>query len=129
MPTQVYWDNPDKTIIVREMTDDWTWEDYGKAIGEVHQMLSEVDHVVDITVDCRGTYKLPQGALQKLANSNRRYPQNIGQQVIVATSYFLEIFAKMVQQYMPHMRHLFTYVNTVDEAYQHIDESRTQTSG
>lgn len=126
MQTRVYWDNSDKTIIVREMSGDWTWEDYGKAIGQVHTLLGEVSHTVDIIVDCRESNGLPTGALRNLSSANKSYPQNIGQQVIVASSYFIELFAKMLQQYMPDKKHLFAYVHTMDDAHKHIETNRTE---
>ena len=124
MPTRVYWDNEEKTIIVREMTDKWTWKDYGQAIQQVHEKLGEVSHTVDIIVDCRETSDLPSGALRNLSTSNKVYPQNVGQQVIVATSYFIELFAKMLRDYMPEKQHMFTYVHTMEEAYRHIATHR-----
>lgn len=125
MPVRVYWDNPEKTIIVREMSGEWTWEDYGRAIGQVNEYLNQVHYTVDIIVDCRESNSLPSGALGNLSSSNKTYPQNIGQQVIVATSYFIQLFAQMLQQYMPDKKHLFAFVNNMEDAYKLIEENKS----
>jgi len=124
MPISVTWDNDGKTILMRKMTNPWTWQDYGDAMKVVHQMLSEVEHTVDIIVDCTEINDLPDGALGTLAKSNRQYPTNMGKQYIVSSSYFIEIFSSMLADMASSKKSLFIHKLTMQEAYADIQAER-----
>ena len=120
MPITVFWDNPEKTILMRKVINPWTWQDYAAAMKEVMQKLSEVDHMVDIIVDCTEINDLPDGALGSLAKSNRQYPPNMGQQYVVSSSYFIEIFSNMLADMTTSRKGLFMHKLDLQEAYDEI---------
>jgi hypothetical protein len=128
MPARVYWDNEEKSIIVREMSGDWTWEEYFVAIKQVREFLDEVDHHVDIIVDCRETYKFPTAALPNIANANRSYSANMGVQVIVGSNLIVKMFAEMLQKVMPQAISHFLFVNAIEDAYKVIKKHNDEKS-
>ncbi len=47
------WYDDQRTIILIEYTDPWTWEDFHVAWGEVIRMMGSVTNTVDLIVDMR----------------------------------------------------------------------------
>ena len=127
MPISVTWDNEEKTILLRKVTKPWSWQDYIEAMKVVHQKLSEVDHMVDIIVDCTEINNLPDGALGSLSKSNRAYPENMGQQFVVSSSLFIELFSNMLAGMTNNNKSFFIHKHTIEEAYEEIKLLRTPT--
>lgn len=125
MPINIFWDNDEKTILIRKMLDPWTWQDYANAIEEVHQKLTEVDHTVDIVVDCTAIDAIPVGGLGSLLKSNRDYPPNAGNQYIVSSSNFIELFSHTLAKMASNYKNYFIYKPTMDAAYSEIRQLRT----
>lgn len=66
---QIYWYDPEQTIIVYEFDGTWTWEDCYVVVDEKDQMLASIEHPVSVIIYARNpSLKIPERALCNLRN-------------------------------------------------------------
>lgn len=84
------WDNAHKTIIRLEFETEWSWEQLYDVIASTDDMITSVEHTVDIIIDIEGS-QIPKdfmsAAKSLLANPEPR--DNEGHRVIVGASTFI----------------------------------------
>lgn len=107
------------------MVGNWTWEEYFAAMSNIGRMMTEVDHTVDVLVDCFNMGDFPNVALQNISTANRTPPSNMGVQVIVGDSMMLEIMSSMLTKMNPNAARMYNYATSYDEAMGIIEKSRS----
>ena len=126
MPIQVFWDNAEKTIVRREMSGKWTWDEFFESQQAVNSMLEGLPQTVDQIFDVRQAAALPQGALTQLRSATNQRAYNSGLRVVVGPNRFYEVMFTMLAKIMPHLKESVVMVETLDDAYQLIQESRNK---
>jgi hypothetical protein len=126
MPIQVIWGNEEKTVILREMSGKWTWDEFFESQRTVNDMLEGIPQTIDQIFDVSRASALPQGALTQLRSATNQRAYNSGLRVVVGPNRFYEMMFAMLAKIMPHLKDSVVMVETMEDAYQVIQESRNK---
>lgn len=126
MPTQVIWDNPEKTIIRHIYTGHVSTNDY-KAVALLSaNMLNTVSHLVDVIIILNDVRPNIDGFLRGSHFANKIMPVNQRLVVIVNADVHLQGIVKMASKFTPKIAHQTQFVDTIEEAYQLIAKSQVR---
>lgn len=109
MPFVVVWDNEDHTVIRTETHGYWTWDEYHRALDAALDMMTSVEHTVDIiNVRLPGSVTPSGNPLPHLMRASRIYPAhhrmtiNVGSNTIgrSLTKVFLRLFPQFSKRLM-----------------------------
>lgn len=67
MAIQVQWDNRQQNVIHVEFESEWTWEQLENTLDQIDQLMSSVNHTVDVIIDLEGS-KIPGDFLNAAKN-------------------------------------------------------------
>lgn len=128
MPTQVIWDNPEKTIIRHVYIGNATITDY-MAVAQLNAaMLNTVSHPVDVIITLTNVNPNSDGFLRGAHYANKIIPKNQRLVVIVNADVHMQGLVKMVAKFTPDLSKHTHFVDTLDEAYhlitKHHDKAR-----
>jgi hypothetical protein len=129
MKINVSWDNDAKTILHYKFAAGWSWNDLREIFNEGYQMLSTVDHPVDVIMDfTEAAMFAPSGAIgqaRHVANNPRH--ENIRLTILVGSSFVSSIF-NMMSRIAGNLSGKWdvVFVNTLDEAYQKINDHQAK---
>ena len=123
---QVFWDNPEKTILVREFPKDWTWDDYRLSIQKMRQMLQEVEHDVYIIIDCRNIQWLPKGAIHYFNAGNRDMPSHVAMRILVSESNLVHGVFSVLSRIASRDFRNFYFVTNMGEAHKKIAQAKSK---
>jgi hypothetical protein len=119
MPIQVFWDNPQKTILRCDFGETWTLEEYHVAIDDMHGMVTSVPHRVHIISDFSRSRTSPTGLLSAGPHIESRKPINMGLNVIIGAKGFIKSMLNVAQRlHLTDTR--IELANSVEEGYQAI---------
>jgi hypothetical protein len=81
------WDNREKTVVLLEFETEWSFSDLEDAIRRVDEMITSVDHQVDVLIDVEGA-KLPKDVMNmaKMLISTGEARANEGNRIVVGAS-------------------------------------------
>jgi hypothetical protein len=122
---QVFWDDDDKTILIRQSPENWVWNDYLLCVLRTRQMAQEVKHPVYLILDCRGVKVIPQDSMSYFNVGHQALPLNIVMRVLVTRNKLLQTIFALLRQIVPHNFENFYAVSTMEEAYKKIAEAKT----
>ena len=126
MPTQVIWDNPEKTIIRQIYTGHVSTTDY-KAVSLLSAtMLNTVAHPVDVMIILNDVRPNIEGFLRGSHYANKIMPANQRLVVIVNADVHLQGIVKMASKFTPKIAQQTQFVDTIEEAYQLITKSQAR---
>ena len=117
---KVFWKNAEKTILVREFSSDWTFEDYTAAITTMRQMLTEVKHDVYIVIDATQVQRVPLGAMTYFHEGNRNLPSHVKMRILVSRQSLLQSIFTLLLRIAPDSFGNFYFVSSLEAAYQKI---------
>lgn len=64
---QVYWHDPERTIMIYEFGEEWHWDEFYAAVEEEEKLLDEVDHSASVIFYSENSLvKIPDNALNHL---------------------------------------------------------------
>jgi hypothetical protein len=124
MSITVSWYNEDKTIILRQMQGDWTWEEFHNSQSQVNAMLKEVKHTVDQIIDTSKSSSIPPSALTHFRAANNNVPPNAGTRVVIGTNAFYEMMFKILRNIFPRVTDNVILVPNMDAALAQIAEKQ-----
>lgn len=116
----IVWDNETKTAIRAEFVESWTWEDFHRAVAEIHHMIAQYDHTIDIII-WHHIHMPPENPISHFSRTLRTQPQNTGRIVIVLPPMnkpldrFLMTLAGIVQRTYPNRSPVIS-VRSIEEA-------------
>jgi len=88
MGINVYWDNPERTVIVFDFDEQWTVEEFIARSRQTQQMMLSVGHpVAMITLFSQGI-QLPKGFFQSLYTAQKMLTPNFAGTTVVADTPF-----------------------------------------
>jgi hypothetical protein len=129
MPVEVTWDNPEKTIIKRTFTGQWTWDEFYTTSATVMDMMSEVEHPVYVFADFLGGANLPTGsAMTHARNVIRNYPDNWAGLIVVSNKLFIGMMVKSFGSVFASMATGKVFMaESLEEAYTHVKKDQAET--
>ncbi len=120
MPITIDWGNPEKTYILEQFEQSWTWEEYLALDPVENEMMDSVDHKVHIIADARGARLPDHGALTyfpKIVEGavTGSHP-NAGLYIIVGASRIIQTFAEIYQRVYTGHGQKVRLVKTMEDA-------------
>jgi hypothetical protein len=112
------WDGDDKTLIIREMNDRWSWDEYITNCQHERKMIESVGHHVTLIIDARQTLTLPTGALGHFKRSLEDNCGQVEKQIIVSKNAAFGVLYKILRHMIPQSEGCFFITHTLEEAYQ-----------
>ena len=117
MPIIVEWANPECTVLLYIVTEHWTWDDFHGANQESHEMLTSVDHPVDLICDFSTSQSIPPRVLSNIGRALRqKRPTNVRQIVAVGITGLLRNLADVLRTLYPHATANVIDAHTIDHA-------------
>jgi hypothetical protein len=121
---RVFWDNPEKIVLVREFSKDWTWDDFRLSIYQMRQMLQEVEHEVYIIIDCRQVQCLPTGAIHYFNAANRDMPAHVAMRILVSENNMVQGVFSVLHKLAPKDFRKFYFAKNIQDAYKRIAQTQ-----
>ena len=126
MGINVSWYNEEKTIILREMIGNWTWEEFHTSQEQINGMLREVGYIVDQIIDTRNSGAIPSSALTQFRNANKDVPDNAGTRVVIGTNAFYQMMFKILSNIFPNVTDRVILAKDMDSALALIREKQAE---
>lgn len=130
MGIKVYWHDPEKTIVVFEFGEEWTWDDFYAAAAEEEALLDTIDHKVSVIFySLTSLVKIPDNALNHLRKLvNMAHPKE-DLLVVVSGPPLLHSLMDVLKRVYRLNRFLanYIYVDTLQEALDAIQARRIAT--
>jgi len=124
MPFQVTWDDKEKTIVVQTYSGKVLVEDYYDAIDKSAELLSSVQHPVDLIMDTSEAKTDMKGFLTAASYANKKVPENQRLVIVVAAGRFMQTMAKIAGTIAPKATENVYFVDTLEDARNVITEYR-----
>ena len=98
---KVFWESDEKTILIREFPESWSWNEYTASVQKMQHMLREVSHNVIILKDCRKLRVLPRDSMTYFREGNRNIPTHVLMRILVTHSTLLQTLIATLQRIAP----------------------------
>ncbi len=125
MTLKAEWANPEKTIILQTLEGDWTLNDVFSLMENADQMISEVDHKVDLIADLTTTHFTKFNLLSTLGRVQRsNQSPNMGRIAVVNANHYLKTLTHVAAKVTPRATDNIVFVDTVEEAFTVLQQSQ-----
>ena len=124
MPYQVTWDDEEKTIVVQTYSGKVIIEEYYRAIDESAELLSSVQHPVDLIMDASEAKTDMKGFLTAVSYANKKVPANQRFVIVVGANRFVQTMGKVAGTIAPKATENVYFVDTLEDAHTVITEYR-----
>jgi hypothetical protein len=116
MPISVTWGDSEKTLLLQVLQGHWEWPDFDAVMSKSNEMITSVDHTVDILGDIRES--LPQ--VRGLGGGHMRraldlMPDNLGVLIVVGRGHFMKILFALVVTMHEKARGRTFFVDSMEE--------------
>lgn len=119
MPTDLSWDNPEKTILIATFTGDITRDEFIATFDREAEYFASVDHPVYLIGDFRQLGKMSVDILGLTSMITRQIPTNMAGAVLVGSNPILETVFRIWSKLYGKM----AMVKTMEEAYARVGRS------
>jgi hypothetical protein len=121
MPIEVFWGNPEQTIVCSRFGETWTLEDSHHMIDEMHRLTSSVSQTVHNILDFTDSRVSPTRLLTSGSHIEKRTVPNSGISVIVKANGFVKAMAQLItKMFMKDTK--IHFVDSLDDAYDIIEQ-------
>ncbi|MEO8612008.1 MAG: hypothetical protein ABI690_29195 [Chloroflexota bacterium] len=127
MPIEVFWGDPQQTILHAQFGESWTLEEFGAAVETMYDLISQTPHTVHIVNDFSRNRSLPTHLLSVGQHVENHKAINTGISIMVGAS----VFVRSILQVAKRLYLIDTEIymaNSVEEAHQ-IIQQHTHTVG
>jgi hypothetical protein len=121
------WDNESKTIIRREMSGTWSWDEYIENCRHEHEMAISVPNKVSLIIDVRQSLTLPSGTITHFKRALESSSEEIELNLVVGAKPIFRTVHQILMQMLPHFVGRVILVKTFDEAYDLIEQEKQET--
>lgn len=128
MPTSVYWDSPEKTIVKHIYDGLVGGDDFHQVVEASAQLLNSVEHPVDIIVDMTSARLKSNSFLSLVSAVERKVPANQRQLVIVKVPGFIKAMIAVARHVAPKATANLHFVDQLEDAYALIARLNTPQS-
>jgi hypothetical protein len=111
-----YWKDEQYRILMREIDDNFSWEEYHCSVDELRRMIVSVEHSVVLLTDWRKVRHIPENALEEMYNAFHDLPVNLVGLVFVFEHRWIEVFMQVLLSFFPGQREKFRFVRTMEKA-------------
>lgn len=129
MPITVSWHDEEKSVILRQMQGNWTWDDFHISQSNINAMLKEVPHTVDQIIDTRESRSIPSNAITHFRSANKNVPANSGLRAVIGTNAFYRMMFKVLGSAFPKVVENVVFVADMNEALAALEEKRRKRAG
>ncbi len=120
MAIEVFWDNPEQTIIRQDLGGMWTSEQYFESVMQMYSMMKTVSHRVHIVVDLTNVVGHPTRMAAAAPRLNAHLPPNRGLTVGINVPRYIVTIIHVATRLYPRLgRHVY-FVKSLQEAYEVI---------
>jgi hypothetical protein len=118
MPIIVEWANPERTVLLYRVVQQWTWDDFHAANQQSHDLLVSVEHPVDLICDFSTSQTIPPRVLSNIGRALRqKHPTNVRQIVAVGITGLLRNLSDVLRTLYPHATANVIDAHTIDHAF------------
>ncbi len=125
MSVKVSWYNDEKTIVLQTFGKDVVANDWREAARLSNQLLTSVEHTVDLIITYTELTKLPPNLFSASNYVESMIPKNQGLVVVVATQAIIGAFNELMRRLMPKVVNGTVMVNTIEDAEDYIARHRS----
>lgn len=129
MAFEIAWLDEKKMAIIYSFGAEWNWSEFVEKDKIADEMMSSVNHKVDIIVDFTLTTHFPANALSKFRQLIRDSHPNRGRIILVGTLMLFKTMAGDFLRLIPPMSKDILVVNTLDEARRMIETREHEIAG
>ncbi len=127
MTVELSWLDEEETILVFSFRSGYTWNDLATAMEKGQALMSEKPWRVDWIYSGDNNQTIPRGnPWAMLRAANQKIPANTGLLYVVNPGLFTRLMERIGQTAIPQSIRLMRTVDTLEEALQHIYESRIE---
>jgi hypothetical protein len=119
---KIFWKNPEKTILVREFSETWTWDEFRENVETTRRMFREVEHDIFFIIDARKIRQIPSGALAYFNEANRNVPRHVVMRLYVTHSPYVAKLMTLLTRAVPQNFENFYILNSMEKAEAKIAE-------
>lgn len=113
-----------KTIVVQTYSGKVLVEDYYHAIDKSAELLSSVQHPVDLIMDASEAKTDMKGFLTAVSYANKKVPENQRLVIVVGAGRFMQTMGKVAGKIAPRATENVYFVDTLEDARNVITEYR-----
>lgn len=118
MPIVVEWANPERTVLLYRVMEQWTWDDFHAANRLGDDLFGSVDHPVDLICDFSTSESIPPRVLSNIGRALRqKRPSNLRQIVAVGVTGLLRNLADVLRTLYPNATANVIDAHTLDHAF------------
>jgi hypothetical protein len=115
-PVLVFWDNPEKTLLVYDFAATWDWTAFYSAKAKGDSMLDSINYEVAVVFNGPSDIRLPENFLSNVVKINRsRHPRATTAIVVINNSFVRVMFNTVSKLYSGEFKKV-TFVNSLEEA-------------
>lgn len=119
---RVYWYDAEKTILIRELQDNWEWDEYQLGVLLMRQMIKEVSHDIFVIIDGQNVRTIPKDAIHHFQAANRYLPSHVKVRVLISTNRLAHEIYSILKRISTADFENFYFVASMDEALLKIAE-------
>jgi hypothetical protein len=121
MSIELLWDNEEKTILRHVYVGRWTWEELREKDADLKLMLASVEHPVDMIIDMRESFFLPNGpTIGNLRNAERSLPPNARSVILVGGNLLTLLISRVMRLIPASGKRRFQIAASLEEAHELI---------
>lgn len=124
MGYQVGWADREQTIVVQKYSGDVQTREYYQMTDKSAELLSSVEHPVDIILDTTEMKSDLKGFLQAVSYANKKVPENQRLVVVVGANRFMQTMGNIARSIAPKATEKVYFVDTLPEAHKVIEAYR-----
>ena len=121
---RVYWKDAEKTIIIREVSETLSWDDYDSSIQKTFDMMREVNHDVYLIFDASQLGSVPKNSLEHFTKAARGLPPNVALRIMVTRNNLLQTLVGVLQKVIPENFLQVRIVSTLEEPLAKVTEEK-----
>ncbi len=117
MSIRVQWLDDHKTVILREIVECWTWDEFYKSLYGVSTMLRSIGHTVHLVEDFSQASDFPGNEFMSDRTIVKIKPANFGKAIAVVPSPLYREMYQALSLVFPMLSERVVFANTRDEAF------------
>lgn len=117
MSIRLIWDHTDHSILQLVYPEDWTINDFHRAVDESHHYLRQVVGNVHLIHDMSRCATVPNGFFAALGHVEATIPTNHNLTLVVTDSRFIQNALKFARKIAPRATQRLQLVASLEEAY------------
>lgn len=127
MTIYIKWYNEEQSLLLQVYSGDWTLKEYIATIEKTYQLISALDHPVDIIADLTNSGKAPVHLASAAPFIKGKISPNQRMVIVVGASHFIKMMATIAQRRSSRFIQNMHFVNTLAEAQQRLTAYLAQT--